>query len=85
MFEKIKREYDNVFRYAQNNLFLVGILGVFGFPIYYFIWKYIYPQQYESLILRLFCSALFIPWLFANKLPSKLIRYFPAYFFFPYS
>lgn len=82
MFEKIKREYDNVFRYAQNNLFLVGILGVFGFPIYYFIWKYIYPQQYESLILRLFCSALFIPWLFANKLPSKLIRYFPAYFFF---
>ncbi|MBM3590864.1 MAG: response regulator [Alphaproteobacteria bacterium] len=82
MFEKIKREYNNVFRYAQNNLFLVGILGFFGFPIYYFIWKYVYPQAYENLILRLFCSALFIPWLFANKLPSKLIRYFPAYFFF---
>jgi len=82
MIEKIKKEYDNVFKYAQNNLFLVGILGVFGFPLYYFVWQYLYPQAYESLSLRLFCAALFLPWLFTNQLPSKLIRFFPTYFFF---
>jgi len=82
MVQKIKREYANIFNYAQNNLFLVGILGVFGFPLYYFIWQYIYPQSYESLGLRLVCSALFLPWLFYNKLPLNLVRIFPVYFFF---
>ncbi len=82
MVQKIKREYANIFNYAQNNLFLVGILGVFGFPLYYFIWQYIYPQSYESLGLRLVCCALFLPWLFYNKLPSNLVRIFPVYFFF---
>ena len=82
MIKKIKKEYDSVFRYAQNNLFLVGILGVFGFPLYYFIWKYLYPQPYENLYLRLSCATLFLPWLFTKHLSAKLIKFFPLYFFF---
>ncbi len=82
MIKKIKKEYESVFRYAQNNLFLVGILGVFGFPLYYLIWKYLYPQPYENLYLRLFCATLFLPWLFTKHLSAKLIRFFPLYFFF---
>ena len=82
MIKKIKKEYDSVFRYAQNNLFLVGILGVFGFPLYYFIWKYLYPQPYENLYLRLSCATLFLPWLFTKHLSEKLIKFFPLYFFF---
>jgi two-component system CAI-1 autoinducer sensor kinase/phosphatase CqsS len=82
MIKKIKKEYDSVFSYAQNNLFLVGILGVFGFPLYYFIWKYLYPQPYENLYLRLSCAALFLPWLFTNRLSTKWVRFFPLYFFF---
>ena len=81
MVEKIKKEYINIFRYAQNNLLLVGILGAVGFPTYYFIWKYIYPQHYETISLRLICSLLFLPWVFYNKLPEKLVRFFPLYFF----
>lgn len=82
MVEKIKKEYINIFKYAQNNLFLVGILGFVGFPMYYFIWKYLYPQHYESIVLRVICSILFLPWLFYNKLPAKLVKLFPIYFFF---
>ena len=82
MIKKIKKEYDSVFRYAQNNLFLVGILGVIGFPLYYFVWKYLYPQPYENLYLRLSCATLFIPWLFTNRLSAKWVRFFPSYFFF---
>ena len=80
--QKIKREYINIFNYAQNNLFLVGALGAFGFPLYYFIWQYLYPQSYESLELRLVCSILFLPWLFYSKLPSNFVKIFPIYFFF---
>lgn len=81
MVRKIKLEYTNIFKYAQNNLFLVGLLGILGFPLYYIIWKYIYPQTYESLSLRLSCAALFLPWIFYNKLPIRLLRFFPLYFF----
>lgn len=78
----IKTEFINIFKCVKKDLFLVGVLGVFGFPLYYFIWQYIYPQSYESLTLRLVCSVLFLPWLFYNKLPSNLVRVFPIYFFF---
>ena len=81
MVEKIKKEYINIFKYAQNNLFLVGILGFVGFPMYYFIWKYLYPQHYESIVLRVICSVLFLPWLFYTKLSAKLVKLFPIYFF----
>jgi two-component system CAI-1 autoinducer sensor kinase/phosphatase CqsS len=80
--QNIKEEFSNIFKYVKQDLFLIGIIGVFGFPLYYFIWQYIYPQSYESLGLRLVCSALFLPWLFYNKLPSNLVRIFPVYFFF---
>ena len=82
MIKKIKKEYDSVFKYAQNNIFLVGIIAVVGFPLYYWIWNYLYPQAYENLYLRLFCSSLFLPWIFCNRLPIKLVKFFPAYFFF---
>ena len=82
MIKKIKKEYDSVFKYAQNNIFLIGIIAVVCFPLYYLIWNYLYPQAYENLYLRLFCSSLFLPWIFYNRLPIKLVKFFPAYFFF---
>jgi len=47
---------------------LVGMLGVVGHPLYYVIWRYVFPQHYENLGLRLLCTALFIPLLFASRL-----------------
>lgn len=78
---KIKRRFSDVFEYAKGNLFFVGLLAVTCFPLYYFIWKYTYPQQYENLPLRIFCAALFIPWMAYNSLPEKFSKIFPHYFF----
>ncbi|AOZ02515.1 two-component sensor histidine kinase [Cupriavidus sp. USMAHM13] len=47
---------------------LVGMLGVVGHPLYYWIWSHVFPQRYENLGLRLLCTALFIPLLFASRL-----------------
>lgn len=38
-----------VYRYAEPNLSLVGWMGMLGFPAYYFIWEYWFPQDYENL------------------------------------
>lgn len=77
----IKKEYLNIFEYAKGNLFLVGLLGSLGFPLYYIIWQYFYPQPYENLTFRLICSVLFLPWVFYERLPQKLSKLFPHYFF----
>ena len=59
---------------------MVGALGVIGHPLYYVIWSHVFPQAYENLWLRLICTALFVPLLFASALSHK--RWLPAYALF---
>jgi two-component system, CAI-1 autoinducer sensor kinase/phosphatase CqsS len=61
-------------------VFLFGCLGVFGFPTYYCLWTYLFPQHYDSLVLRLLGACLFIPLLFAFRLQEK--KWFELYFYF---
>ena len=80
--DKIKKEYLLNFEHAKPNLVFVGLLGLFGFPTYYFVWNNVFPQQYENLYLRIFCSFLFLPFVFYSRLPDKIRNLFPHYFFF---
>lgn len=59
---------------------MVGALGVIGHPLYFVIWSYVFPQAYENLWLRLICTALFVPLLFASALSHK--RWLPTYALF---
>ncbi len=46
----------------------LGIIGVAGHPLYYFIWTHIFPQPYENLPLRALDTLLFIPLIFSTQL-----------------
>ena len=81
MRQEICEELIKIFEYAKNNLFVVGLLGFVGFPLYYIIWKYLYPQPYENLTFRIICSIFVVPWFFYKRLPNFFIKIFPAYFF----
>ena len=81
--------------YSQSGrIFLLGCLGVVGFPSYYWVWDYLFPQPYENLWLRLSGSLLFFPLLFAFHFEEKkwfgiyfysVITFpFPFFFFFPF-
>jgi len=59
---------------------MVGALGVIGHPLYYLIWSYVFPQPYENLWLRLVCTALFVPLLFARAFSHR--RWLPPYALF---
>ena len=61
-----------VYQYAEPNLTLVGWMGFVGFPTYFIVWEYLFPQPYENLPLRLFCSLLFLGIIVRNKLSSRL-------------
>ncbi|UQV19939.1 ATP-binding response regulator [Vibrio sp. J383] len=69
-----------VYQYAEPNLTLVGWMGFVGFPIYYIVWELLFPQPYENLMLRLFCSVLFFGIIYRNRVPFEWRKYLPAYY-----
>ncbi|MFM2482348.1 response regulator [Celerinatantimonas sp. YJH-8] len=69
-----------IYTTSESNLSVIGWLGVTGYPIYYYVWHYLYPQPYDSLIIRLICSLLFFPLAIHKYLPSKLNEYKPYYY-----
>ncbi|MCW7977455.1 ATP-binding response regulator [Vibrio parahaemolyticus] len=69
-----------VYEYAEPNLTLVGWMGFIGFPLYYFVWDFMFPQSYENLPLCLFCSALFFGIIFRNRLSSSWRKYVHVYY-----
>jgi two-component system CAI-1 autoinducer sensor kinase/phosphatase CqsS len=47
----------------------LAVIGCLGMPSYYLVWTVFFPQQYESLGLRLLGVALCLPALFLRHLP----------------
>lgn len=68
-------------QYSLPNIGAVGLVGVVGFPLYYLIWAYWFPQPYENLPLRLLGMALFIPLMLVRYWPRRIAWLFPAYWF----
>ncbi|PFG58306.1 two-component system CAI-1 autoinducer sensor kinase/phosphatase CqsS [Vibrio sp. ES.051] len=69
-----------VYQYAEPNLTLVGWMGFLGFPFYYVVWEFIFPQAYENLPLRLFCSLLFFGIIVRNRLSARWRQYIHLYY-----
>lgn len=76
----IQNTANKIYQYAEPNLTLVGWMGLFGFPAYYYVWTYLFPQPYESLLLRTICSLMFSVIVFRNHLPEYFRRYMPFYY-----
>ena len=77
----LKQKALDIVEHAEPNLSIIGLFGVLGYPAYYIIWTYIFPQPYENLQLRLLCAAISLPWVFYRFYPKPLKDYFPLYFF----
>jgi signal transduction histidine kinase/FixJ family two-component response regulator len=57
----VRRVHDSLARsFAASEPIVpaVAAFGVFGMPLYYLVWQYVFPQAFESLELRLVGSAL---------------------------
>lgn len=55
-------------------------MGFVGFPIYYVVWEFMFPQPYENLPLRILCSFLFFGIIYRNRLPFEWRKYLPAFY-----
>ena len=61
--------------------FYFGLVAAVGFPLYYVVWHDLFPQPYESLLLRLLGSAIFVPIVLAKLWPEPLKRFFALYWY----
>jgi len=68
-------------RYSEPKMLAMGALGVFGFPIYGWIWRILVPQPYESMTLRFVGSAIFLPLMLVRKWPRHLRPWLPLYWY----
>ncbi len=76
MFDRAKKIYE----YAEPNLTIVALMGIVGFPAYFYIWQFLVPSGYENLWLRLACGALLIPILLRHKIPYAFKRQLHVYY-----
>lgn len=67
--------------YIERRLTVFAILAIVTFPLYYYVWEFVFPQHYESLALRLIGSTLFVPMLFSRHWPEWMKRLLPYYWY----
>ncbi|WP_111655721.1 sensor histidine kinase [Isoalcanivorax indicus] len=77
--ERLRRSLNESIHYSRYNAPMIGVLGVITFPLYYYVWLYLFPQAYENLPLRLIGMIICVPLLLYGRWPKKLAPYFPAY------
>ena len=68
-------------RYSEPKMVAMGVLGVFGFPIYGWIWMRLVPQPYENMELRFLGSAIFLPLMLVRQWPRRLRPWLPLYWY----
>lgn len=78
----LKQRINAIVEHAEPNLPIIGLFGTFGYPLFYIVWKYLIPQPYENLKLRLAEAVISLPWLLYRHLPKKAKDLFPLYFVF---
>ncbi|POR54846.1 two-component system CAI-1 autoinducer sensor kinase/phosphatase CqsS [Paraburkholderia eburnea] len=68
-------------QYVKRRMRPFALVATMGFPLYYYVWKDLFPQPYENLTLRLIGSALFLPILFSERWPESARKFLPWWWY----
>jgi two-component system CAI-1 autoinducer sensor kinase/phosphatase CqsS len=78
------RRYVEYHAHAERKIRAAALIGVFGFPIFYFVWAYILPQPYESALLRAIGAGLCLVLALGNWWPAHLRGYLVPFSYFTF-
>ncbi|WP_233870112.1 sensor histidine kinase [Paraburkholderia adhaesiva] len=67
--------------YVKRRMRAIALVAIVGFPLYYYVWKDLFPQPYENLTLRLIGSVLFVPALAFERWPAWAKKLLPWYWY----
>lgn len=83
--KKIVRHLDESMQrslsHSTHQLVAVGAIAFVGFPLFYLIWVYWFPQSYENLSLRLLGSLLGLGLMLTPYWPVRFKNYLSWYWF----
>jgi hypothetical protein len=65
-------------RHVEANMVPVAICAAIMFPAYWFVWKYLFPQPYENIWIRVFGSVLCLVIAAKDRWPRRFRRYLPV-------
>jgi signal transduction histidine kinase len=68
-------------QYAKRRMQPFAVVACVGFPLYYYVWKVLFPQPYENLTLRLIGAALFFPVVIYERWPARAKKLLPWYWY----
>lgn len=70
--------------FYQRRRLVIGVIAIIAFPLYWVVWRYLYPQPYENLTLRLFGVALFFPLMVSDRWPLAWRPFLPYAWLFAF-
>jgi CheY-like chemotaxis protein/HPt (histidine-containing phosphotransfer) domain-containing protein len=81
LLKKINKSLELNFYISQYNVLLAALLSFFGHPLYWALWTFIFPNHYDSFILRFSCCIMGLLLIFVNKWPKFLKRFAHIYWY----
>lgn len=85
-FKKIIKHLDVSMKrslsHSAHQIVAVGAIAFIGFPLFYLVWSFWFPQTYESLTLRLIGSLLGFGLMLTPYWPIRFKNYLSGYWFF---
>ncbi len=82
--QDLVRRYVEYHAHAERKIRAAAFIGVFGFPIFYFVWAYVLPQPYESILLRAIGAGLCLLLALAPWWPSATRQYVVPFSYFTF-
>ncbi len=79
LINRINRSLDESVQFSLPHLTALGLIGVFGFPLYYWIWNDLFPQPYENIEIRMIGCLLFLGLIFLRRLPARYQNFIKVY------
>lgn len=80
-FHKFKKIIDQRVEDYGAPYIAFGVFGIINYPVFYFVWRYVYIQSYSSFLMRAVATLLSLGLLLHKYWPRKLQSYLPLYWY----
>ncbi len=70
------QKFTASFELTRSKMRAGAVVGLGGFPLYYFIWQDVFPQGYENALLRALCVGVLVCWLVVDRFAPDRSRAF---------
>lgn len=82
--QECARRYVEYHAHAERKFRAAAVIGVITFPIFYVVWTYLWPQPYDSMLLRGIGMALCLSLALSRWWPETLRRYIVPFSYVTY-